>query len=161
MCYDKDVVKVLFSGEFLPAVVKEIREASESIWVVMFDWVWYPGQRTGTVQDVNRELCIKGKERADVRVLLHNESIGRHLHKINRVTAGHLKQNRVEVKWGKTGAPLHAKVWIFDRSRVIMGSHNISVRAVRTNVEVSVLFDTADEVKRVVEWFDAMWIKAM
>lgn len=155
------MIKVLFGGDLLPTLVTQIREAEQSIWVVMFEWVWYPGQHTGTCQDINRELCIKGKNGTDVRVLLHNESIGRHLHRINRMAAGHLRQNKVVVKFGNTGAPLHAKVWVFDRARVVIGSHNISVRAVRTNIEASILTDYPDEVRRVVEWFEGLWAKGM
>jgi len=155
------MVKVLFSGDLLPVLVHEIQQAEVSIWVAMFEWSWYPGQRTGTAQDINRELCIKARGRTDVRVILHNESIGRQLHKINRLTAGHLKQNRVQVKWGNTGAPLHAKVWIFDRARVILGSHNISARAVRTNIECSILLQDDAECSKVVQWFEGLWGKGM
>lgn len=159
MCYDGGMIKVLTGGDFLQEVVKQIRGAEASIWVAMFEWSWYPGQRTGTVQDINRELCIRAKNRTDVRVLLHNESIGRTLHRINRRTGLHLRQNNVEVRWGNTGKPLHAKVWLFDGGRVIIGSHNISARSVRTNYEVSVLVDDFNEVKRVVQWFEGLWAK--
>lgn len=155
------MLRVLFGGELLGEVVREVQGAAESIWVAMFEWSWYPGQHTGSVQDINRELCIRAKNGAEVRVLLHNEAMGRVLHRINRVTAQHLKQSGAEVKWGNTGYPLHAKVWIFDRARVVAGSHNISVRATRTNEEVSVLFDDFDAVKRITGWFEGMWAKGM
>ena len=155
------MVRVLFGAELLTEVVKQIRVAENSVAVVMFEWSWYPGQHTGSVQDINRELCIRARNGTDVRVLLHNESIGRALHRINRVTAGHLKQNGAKVKWGNTGVPLHAKVWIFDQARVVLGSHNISVRATRTNQEVSVVIDVRDEVSRVVDWFEGLWAKGM
>lgn len=155
------MIKALFSRDLLPALVKEIKLAEKSICVVMYDWHWYPGQHTGTCQDINRELSIQGRNGLDVRALLHNESMGRPLHKINRKAASHLKQNKVQVKWGNTGRPTHAKVWIFDQARVIIGSHNISVRAVRTNVECSVLCDVRDVVDVVVPWFEGLWAKGM
>jgi len=155
------MIKVLFGEELLPALVQQIENAEQSIWVAMFEWSWYPGQRTGTAQDINRALCISAKGGTDVRVMLHNESMGRTLHRINRSTAGHLKQNKVMVKFGNTRRPLHAKVWIFDRSRVIIGSHNISVRAVRTNIEVSALCDVRDVAERIVPWFEELWAKGM
>lgn len=155
------MVRVLFGGEFLSEVVRQIMKAEKSIWVAMFEWSWYPGQHTGSVQDINRELCIRARNRTDVRVILHNESIGRPLHRINRKTAGHLKQSKAQVRWGNSGAPLHAKVWIFDMSRVILGSHNISSRAVRTNQEMSVLIDVREVVDEVVKWFEGLWAKGM
>lgn len=155
------MVKVLLGTEFLSAIVGQVRGAKESIWVAMFEWSWYPGQRTGTVQDLNREVAIAGREGIDVRVMLHKEAIGRHLHRINQKTAAHLTQNKVKVKWGNSGKPLHAKVWIFDRARVIIGSHNISVRSTRTNVECSVLLQDDAECSKVVQWFEAMWEKGI
>lgn len=155
------MVKVLLDSAYLDEVVKQIRAAETGIWVAMFEWSWYPGQHTGSVQDINRELCTRAKNGIDVRVLLHNEAMGRALHKINRVTAGHLKQSKAQVKWGNTGAALHAKVWIFDKTRVIMGSHNISARAVRTNVECSVLLQDDVECSKVMQWFERLWAKGM
>ncbi len=159
MWYDRGMIKVLMNPDYLPAVVKEVRDAQKSIWVAMFEWSWYPGQHTGTVQDLNRELAIRGRAGLDIRVMLHNEAIGRHLHRINRKTASHLTQNKVKVKWGNSGKPLHAKVWIFDQERVIIGSHNISVRSTRTNIEVSVLCDVREVTEGLAVWFEAMWDK--
>jgi len=155
------MIKVLLGGDFLTTVVKEVQTAEESIWVAMFEWSWYPGQRTGTCQDINRAICIRAKSGVDARVLMHNESMGRTLHKINRRTGGHFRQSGVQVRWGNTGRPLHAKVWVFDKRRMIIGSHNISVRSVRTNIECSVLTDYPDEVRRVVAWFEELWALGM
>lgn len=155
------MIRTIFTKDYIGVVAKEIKLAEKSIWVAMFEWVWYPGQHTGSIQDVNRELCIRAKNKTDVRVILHNESMGRTLHKMNRKTAGHLKQSGAQIKWGNTGTPLHAKVWIFDEARVIIGSHNISVRASRTNVEVSVLCDVPDMADVMVKWFNELWDKGM
>lgn len=143
--------------EFLTEVVKQVREAEKSIWVVMFEWSWYPGQHTGTVQDLNREIAMRGRGGLDIRVILHNEAIGRHLHQINRKTAAHLTSHKVKVKWGNSGKPLHAKVWIFDQARVIVGSHNLSVRAVKTNIEVSVMSDVREVAEGLSGWFEELW----
>ena len=151
------MVRILLGADFLKYLVREITHAEKSIWVAMFEWSWYPGQHTGTVQDLNRELAIRGRDGLEVWVMLHNEAIGRHLHRINQKTASHLTQNKVKVKWGNSGKPLHAKVWIFDKARVIIGSHNISVRSTRTNIECSVLMQDEAECIKVVQWFEGMW----
>jgi phosphatidylserine/phosphatidylglycerophosphate/cardiolipin synthase-like enzyme len=155
------MLRVFFSSEFLGVGVKEIKGTKESIEVVMYEWNWYEGQRTGTIQDVNRELAIAGKRGVKVRVLLHNEAMGRTLGKINRKTAGHLRRAGVEVKMGNTGLTVHGKVWVFDKERAIVGSHNISSRSVGKNLEVGVLFDDEVEVKKVSEWFEEVWGKGL
>ena len=155
------MIRVFFSGEFLPLVVGEIQGASHCIDVVCYEWNWYEGQRTGTAQDINRELAIRAKAGAKVRVLLHNEAMGRTLGKINRKTAGHLRRAGAEVKMGNTGMTVHAKVWVFDRERAIVGSHNISSRSVGRNAEAGVLFDDGGEVEKIVAWFEGLWGKGL
>lgn len=155
------MMKVIFGAEFLPLVVEEIRGVKEEILVVMYEWNWYEGQRTGTVQDVNRELAIACKRGVKVRALLHNEAMGRTLGKINRKTAGHLRRAGVEVKMGNTGVSVHAKVWVFDRVRAIVGSHNISSRSVGRNLEASVRLDDLSAVEGIIEWFEGVWGKGL
>lgn len=155
------MVRVLFGSEFLPAVYRLVGSAEKNISVVMFEWSWYPGQHTGSLQDINRELCQQAKRGVKVRVLLHNEAMGRALHKINRKTAQHLRQAGAEVKFGNTGIPLHAKVWLFDDKAVVVGSHNLSIRAVRTNEECSILLQDETECDRVRQWFEGLWSRGM
>jgi phosphatidylserine/phosphatidylglycerophosphate/cardiolipin synthase-like enzyme len=62
---------------------------------------------------------------------------------------------------GNTKNPVHAKVWLFDRERVIVGSHNISSRALGTNIETSVLFDDGEGVEKIGEWFEKVWGKGI
>ena len=151
------MIQVFFGSEFLPLVVKEIQVAEEEILVVCYEWNWYEGQRTGTAQDVNRELAIASKRGVKVKALLHNESMRRALGKLNRNTARHLRRAGAEVKMGNTRMTVHAKVWVFDRERAVVGSHNISSRAVGRNLEAGVLFDDRIEVLKVVEWFEGVW----
>jgi len=42
---------------------------------------------------------------------------------------------------------------------VIIGSHTISVRSVRTNIEVSALCDVREVAESLAEWFESMWKK--
>jgi phosphatidylserine/phosphatidylglycerophosphate/cardiolipin synthase-like enzyme len=153
--------KVLIGGEYLPVVYRLVWEAQHFIYVVMFEWSWYPGQHTGSVQDINRVVCQRAKKGLLVRVMLHNEAMGRALHKINRAAAAHLRRAGAEVKFGNTARPLHAKVWIFDGVKAVVASHNLSRRAMKTNEEIGVLVDEPDEVKRLVQWFEGLWGRGM
>jgi phosphatidylserine/phosphatidylglycerophosphate/cardiolipin synthase-like enzyme len=155
------MTKVIIGAEYLPVVHKLVGEAQRYIWVAIFEWSWYPGQHSGSVQDLNRAVCQRAKGGLPVRVLLHNEAIGRALHKINRRTAAHLRRAGAEVRFGNSGQPLHAKVWLFDGVKAVVSSHNVSVRAVRTNHEVGVVLDESSEVGRIVQWFEGLWERGL
>jgi putative cardiolipin synthase len=51
---------------------------------------------------------------------------------------------------------LHAKVFVFDRSRVFVGSMNFDERSRRLNTELGVLIDSPELAKEVAERFEAV-----
>ena len=151
------MTRVLLDGEFLLAVVEALRNTQSRVDVCCYEWAWYSGQRTGTVQDINRELCIAARRGVKVRVVLHNEAMGRHLGKINRGTAKRLRDAGCQVRMSPMQKPIHAKVWVFDGRTVVLGSHNISTNAVTRNAEAGVLVGDPSEVGRVLGWFEGLW----
>ena len=151
---------VFFEGEYLALVFKLIQEVKAEILVCVYEWAWYPGQRTGTIQDINRELCRRAKEGVKIFALIHNEPPGRSLGKLNRRSASHLERAGAEVRLGNTGKILHAKLWVFDREKAIVCSHNISERAVTSNAEVGVLIEDEESVKKCQDFFQRLWARA-
>jgi phosphatidylserine/phosphatidylglycerophosphate/cardiolipin synthase-like enzyme len=151
------VVRVFFEREYLALVVGCVQEAAESILACSYEWAWYEGQRTGTVQDVNRVVCQAAKRGVAVRVLLHNEPPGRPLGGINRKSAGRLERNGVQVRMGGTGRILHAKLWVFDGVKAIICTHNVSNRAVTSNAELGVLLEDDESVGKVKAYFERLW----
>jgi len=51
---------------------------------------------------------------------------------------------------------LHAKVFIFD-NRAIVGSPNLSLKALGSNIEAAVVIENGDLVKRIVAFFEKIW----
>ena len=150
---------VFFEAEYLPLVVGCIREATTEILVCVYEWAWYEGQRTGTIQDVNRNVCQAAKRGVKVRALLNNEPSGRTLGKINRKSAGRLRRNGVDVRLGGTAKIIHAKLWVFDGQKAIICTHNISGRAVSSNAELGVLLEDPAEVGKVAAYFESLWAR--
>lgn len=150
---------VFFEREYLPLVVGCIKEATEEILVCTYEWAWYDGQRTGTVQDVNRNVCQAARRGVKVRALLNNEPPGRTLGKINRKSAGRLRRNGVDVRLGGTAKIIHAKLWVFDGRKAIVCTHNVSSRAVSSNAELGVLLEDVEEVGKVRDYFERLWAR--
>ena len=148
---------VFFEREYLALVVGCIQEARESIVACSYEWAWYEGQRTGTIQDVNRCLCQAAKRGLQVRVVLHNEPPRRPLGGINRKSAGRLERNGVQVRMGGTARIVHAKLWVFDDRKAIICTHNVSNRAVTSNAELGVLLEDGESVGKVAAYFESLW----
>jgi len=144
-------------NEYVRAMEDLLRAAVVSVDACCYEWAWYPGQRPGTAQSINRELVGCPKRGVKVRVLLHNESIGRHLGKVNRKTAHELEVYGVEVRMGTTAKILHAKFWIIDQKIAVVCSHNMSVRATKGNAEVGVVVVDLDDVAKLEGYFMSLW----
>lgn len=151
------MVSVFFDADYLPVVVGLIRQATRSIVACCYEWVWYSGQRSGTIQDVNRELCSAARRGVPVRVLLHREAPGRPLSRHNRLTGHNLARYGVDVRFAGTARIHHAKFWVFDGATVVISTHNVSQRAVRSNAELGVVVGEPGEVARVAAYFEGLW----
>ena len=143
--------------EYVRVMLDLIAGAEKSIEACCYEWAWYPGQKPGTAQSINRELVNCPKRGVKVRVLLHNESIGRHLGKVNRKAAHELEVHGVEVRMGTTAKILHAKFWAIDEKIGVVCTHNMSTRATKGNAEVGVVFEGAEDVAKLRGYFQSLW----
>jgi len=148
---------VLKDKEFLPVIYRCIEDSREEILVAMYEWGWFSGAQTGTIQDINRALVRAVKRGVVCRVVLHNEAMGRPLGRSNRLTRGHLQRHGLHVQLGTAHNPVHAKVWLFDGKQAVVGSHNLSRHSCGRNHEVSVLFDDPDAISELKRWFESLW----
>ena len=148
---------VYISKEFIRRAIENIEHSKEFINVMMFEWVWYSGQRAGTIQDVNRAVCRASQRGVKVRVVLSNEAKGRHLGKLNRATMGRLQRNGCEVRLQPMQRMVHAKVWIFDGTLAMLGSHNMSQRAVTSNIEVGCEVNGGADLAKLMGLFEELW----
>jgi len=55
---------------------------------------------------------------------------------------------------------LHAKVFVFDRARVFVGSANFDLRSFHLNTEVGLIIDSPELARQAVQRFDAITIPA-
>ena len=56
---------------------------------------------------------------------------------------------------GSTGASLHAKTSVFDRSSLFVGSANLDPRSGKLNTELGILFESAPLAETLEDWFEA------
>jgi len=148
---------VFFEGQYLPIIVQLIKQAKTELLIMCYEWAWYPSQRTGTAQDINRAVVHAAQRGVKVSVILHHDNPNSHLSKINRKTASRLRRHHVQVKLGSPRKIIHAKFWVFDGSTAVICTHNISNRAVQSNAEIGVVITDPDSVRRTRAYFFSLW----
>ncbi|HSW62736.1 MAG TPA: phospholipase D-like domain-containing protein [Dissulfurispiraceae bacterium] len=120
----------LIGRDYETHLVASIRDAKHSIDVAMYDWRWYLDQPLYPVQSINRALVEAVRRGVIVRALLDKDDI-----------IPLLKSAGINAKKIPDLRRLHAKLVLIDRTKLIIGSHNLTRNALTHNVEASIAID--------------------
>jgi phosphatidylserine/phosphatidylglycerophosphate/cardiolipin synthase-like enzyme len=122
--------KILVNQDYAKILLPLIRESKQTIHVLMFDWKWYKNDFSCDVSLINQALIQASRRGVKVKIITNSNDIKEHF-----LPAG------IEVKPYKVHGVFHAKLFILDSSRAIIGSHNMTQGAMSRNYEVSFLCD--------------------
>ena len=149
--YQAKVVDISGS-KYYPAVLQEIRQAKESIYMVMFLVSYEPNAPNSPVAVLLNEL-IKAKQRGvDITVLLDRNLD----YKIREYTDSYslerkniwafqkLKEAGINVFYDDLYTYTHAKALIIDKEKIIIGSANWSRSAFQKNIETNYLIGSKE-----------------
>lgn len=139
-------METIIGKEFPEKVIPLIKEAKNSIDIVVYNWYWYPDQIGSEIQRFNNAIIDARKKGKKVRVITNSKKI-----------VGILRENKIEAKEFISSKTLHAKLILIDDQTAISGSHNYTMSAFTTNFEVSVITQERDVVKRLKLFFDILW----
>ena len=97
------------------------------------------------------------KRGVKVHFLLNWNDLRRSIAKTNLYVAQELKKNGCEVRYLRGTRCCHAKLFIFDDNLCIIGSHNLSVKSVSENFEMSYLVEKREEIAHAKQIFEDLW----
>jgi len=104
------------------------------------------------------EKIYKASERGvDVKILLNWNDMRRSIAKTNLYVATNLKKHGCDVRYLKDERCCHAKMFLFDDDNLIIGSHNLSVKSVSENFEMSVLIKDREQIKEAKQIFETIF----
>ena len=138
-----------------PAVLKNIKEAKESIKIEMF---------TLTDDEIEKELLAAKERGVDVEVILCDNKEIFHLptfHMPNIAAANKFKQAGIPVKWyvNEKFTQMHTKLCVFDHKKVMIGSANFIHNAFRGIHEYYGEIDDKDLAGKMEKQFETDWNK--
>ena len=139
-------MQAIIGKQFPKIVIPKIDEAKKSIFIVVFDWRWYPNDPANPVQLFNQALVRAVRRGVVVKAIANFPDIVKTLEKVG-----------VQAKKVSTQNLVHAKIILIDDYFCIIGSHNFSVPAFTTNYELSVGFEDPETIKEFSQFFDSLW----
>jgi phosphatidylserine/phosphatidylglycerophosphate/cardiolipin synthase-like enzyme len=135
--------QIVVSREFPLVLIPMIKEAKQSIKILMYSWRWYPEQVGSNIQKFNMEI-IKAKRRGvQVSAVVNFDDFSRHM----------LAEN-INIKATPTSNTMHIKMILIDSKYLITGSHNLTMNAFEINHEMSLISDDSESVKACETFFD-------
>jgi len=140
------MIETIIGKEFPKKVIPLIEKAEKSIFIIVYDWRWYPDQIGSAIQKFNNAIITLSKKNKEIKVITNRPYI-------NKV----LKQLNIKVHTINTSKTLHTKLMIIDNEIAILGSHNYSMNAFTINYEVSVIIQDEKVVERFKSYFENLW----
>jgi len=138
-------IEIAIGRQFPKKVIPLIDNAKKSVYIIVYEWGWYPDQIGAQIQIFNNSI-VRAKQRGlDVKAVVWDKKI-----------ADLLKKLGIGIKYVHESKLLHAKLMIIDRQITIIGSHNYTKTAFDLNFENSVILHdekTAMEFTRFFETF--------
>ena len=140
-------IKSVTGKEYAKVLLECVQNAKSSIDILMFEWRWYTNDFSNPVQLINHALVGAVRRGVSVRAITNNEKI-----------ADVLLSVGINAKVYPRTNLMHSKMIIIDKVKVLMGSHNLTMSAVNSNIETSVLFHDEDLAKTELDHMNNLWL---
>lgn len=137
---------LIIGKEFPEKVIPLIEQAKNSIFIIVYDWRWYPDQIGSGIQKFNHAIIFSSRKGKKVRVITNYRYVDEVLDQLN-----------IKVKKINSKRTLHTKLMIIDGKTAILGSHNYTMNAFTINHEVSVILQDEQIVNRLNLYFENLW----
>jgi phosphatidylserine/phosphatidylglycerophosphate/cardiolipin synthase-like enzyme len=132
--------------EYLGTALVLIKNAKESINLSTFKLERTEKARGRNIEQIFQALLEKAKQGLKIRVLFNWHDDKKSIAKTNLSAGQWLKGQGIEVRHLRNNRCCHAKILSVDKERALIGSHNISVKSLESNFEISYLIDNKDNV---------------
>lgn len=137
-----------------------VREAKHSIYVSTFKAENSLKPAGTELHKLFSAIILKAKQGIKVKVLLNWNQKRHCVAKTNFSVAQVFKGCGIKVRHLKNNRCCHAKVFIIDKTKALLGSHNLSVKSVTSNFELSYLIPDPETVKQLSSVFEQSFMDA-
>lgn len=107
-----------------------------------------------------QRILEKVKQGVKVKILFNWHDDKKSVPLTNYSASLFLKQGGADVRYLKNNRCCHAKMLLVDKDKVLLGSHNLSVRSTQNNFELSYLISNAETAVEVSAVFDSLFADA-
>ena len=149
---------ILTDNEFLPQARALIESAEKSIDISTFKAEITTKPRGLALLHFFKVLLQKAKAGIRIRFLINWNQERRSCPKTNLYVITELRKANINIRHLKNNRCCHAKTIIVDNKKMIVGSHNLSVKSCHNNFEISYVVSDPEEVNSLSSVFNASFM---
>jgi phosphatidylserine/phosphatidylglycerophosphate/cardiolipin synthase-like enzyme len=150
----------LFDEQFLPHAKALIETAKSTIYISTFKAEISHAPRGRRLTDFWDILTQKAKQGIKVFILLNWNKDKKSVAKTNLFAALEMKKHGAQIRHLKNNRCCHTKLILVDDKAALFGSHNLSIKSVMNNFEMSYLTKNPDTVKHIKKTFEFSFFDA-
>ena len=147
----------LTAENFFPILRDNILNASNSIHILLYQFNRYPGKSNSKVTLINHALLKAHASGVQIAIILNASFQSPKGTLANEKTVEFFRSQGIPARIGPKNLRIHSKLFIFDKSRVILGSHNLSERALTKNVDISLFIENKALAEQLFAIFQTIW----
>ncbi|MDD5513287.1 MAG: phospholipase D family protein [Candidatus Omnitrophota bacterium] len=145
---------LVVDNQFLSVAQALVNQAKKEICLSSFKLEICDKPRGRALKEFFDSIVEKQKSGVKVKVLFNWHDDRRSVAKTNYSASLFLKQSGIDIRYLRNNRCCHAKLLIVDKEKILLGSHNLSVRSTQNNFEMSYVIpdpETAAQVGGVFE----------
>ena len=152
--------QVILDEQFIGQALLAVQEAKKEICLSSFKIELSDKPRGRQLAEFFKALENKADEGVCVRILFNWRPNEKSVPKTNKSTAFALKNHKIDLRFLNNDRCCHAKILLIDGRKAILGSHNLSVRSIISNFEISYLLTDAESVAELQSIFNKVFDEA-
>lgn len=138
--------EIILNGDYMKTATAVVRRAKSEVRIFAYAWRWYEHRPESKIQTFNVAIVQAQRRGVLVRAIVDNERIYQML-----------AARGVQCRMVPGERSMHAKCIAGDRQDLLLGSHNLTMRAFEDNIEASILVHEFEPIEQYCTYFDKLW----
>ena len=150
-------MRIVLTKDYATNILRLINSSYESIDLLCYVFKFNANKRSDKVNLIYSALREFQRKKGDVRIIIDFPRKQKPNYHPNRFSIRRLKEASISVRHIVTSSTQHAKLFIFDRSIAVSGSHNLTHSSVTNFYDISLLLDDRGLVNYFNSYFDNLF----
>ena len=151
---------LVIDNQYLSIACALVAQAKKEICISTFKLEITDKPRGKSLNSFFDSLMQKSINGVKIRILFNWHDNQRSVAKTNLPAALFLKNAGIAVRYLQNNRCCHAKLLMVDKEKLLLGSHNLSIRSTQNNFELSYLIPDTETVHQAAAVFDALFSTA-